>query len=276
MNWYYAQAGQQMGPVDENTLRQLAAAGTIRPDTLVWRAGMANWQPYQTAVPPLAPPPPHPIAPTAPQLQYTPAPPYTGAAPAATRFCTECGNSYPADQLVPFGNSLVCAACKPVFMQKMREGVQPAGSFLYGGFWIRFVAVFIDGMLLNIIGFIILGVIAAAAGINFFDPERMRSQEQLLRIFALEGVFLLISLAMTATYETYCIGRWGFTLGKMICGLKVVMTDGSAVSYGRALGRHFAKYVSAFIFYIGFIMAGFDERKRALHDRLCDTLVVKK
>ena len=176
--------------------------------------------------------------------------------------------------MVAFGNSLVCAACKPVFMQKMREGVQPAGSYQFGGFWIRFVAVFIDGILLNIVGFMIFGLIAAASGINFLNPQRL--QEQLVQVFALEGIFILISLAMTASYETYCIGRWGYTLGKMICGLKVVMVDGRPLTYGRALGRHFAKYVSAFVFYIGFIMAGFDERKRALHDRICDTLVVKK
>ena len=37
--------GQQSGPFDAAALRQMVAAGQIRHDTLVWRAGMATWQP---------------------------------------------------------------------------------------------------------------------------------------------------------------------------------------------------------------------------------------
>jgi len=44
-NWYYEQAGQQKGPVSEATLRGLLADEVIPPSTLVWREGMANWQP---------------------------------------------------------------------------------------------------------------------------------------------------------------------------------------------------------------------------------------
>jgi uncharacterized RDD family membrane protein YckC len=65
------------------------------------------------------------------------------------------------------------------------------------------------------------------------------------------------------------IGRYAATLGKMACGLRVVMSDGGKVTYGRSLGRHFAKLLSGF-------MAGFDDEKRALHDRICDTRVIKK
>lgn len=55
MQWYYAQNNQQLGPVDEATLRQLVAQGIIRADTLVWREGMGDWQPYgQVATPAVA------------------------------------------------------------------------------------------------------------------------------------------------------------------------------------------------------------------------------
>jgi uncharacterized RDD family membrane protein YckC len=62
----------------------------------------------------------------------------------------------------------------------------------------------------------------------------------------------------------------------MACQLRVVMPDGGQVSYLRALGRNFAELISAVILGIGYIMAGFDDEKRALHDRICSTRVVRK
>src|SRR5205809_355015 len=44
-DWYYAQGGQQKGPVSGDALRQLLAAGQVSSGDLVWRDGMANWQP---------------------------------------------------------------------------------------------------------------------------------------------------------------------------------------------------------------------------------------
>ncbi len=42
-NWFYAPDSQQLGPVSAGQLVQLAAAGTIQPDTLIWKEGLANW-----------------------------------------------------------------------------------------------------------------------------------------------------------------------------------------------------------------------------------------
>jgi len=46
MSWYYAEGGKQMGPVEESVLDGLVGAGIVRDDTLVWREGMAAWQPH--------------------------------------------------------------------------------------------------------------------------------------------------------------------------------------------------------------------------------------
>jgi uncharacterized RDD family membrane protein YckC len=62
----------------------------------------------------------------------------------------------------------------------------------------------------------------------------------------------------------------------MACGLKVVTPEGDKITYLRAFGRYFAKIVSSLTLLIGFIMAAFDDEKRALHDRICDTRVVRK
>jgi uncharacterized RDD family membrane protein YckC len=88
------------------------------------------------------------------------------------------------------------------------------------------------------------------------------------------GVTLLISIAVACGYETFFLGKMGATPGKMVLGLKVVRPDGSPVGYGRAAGRYFATILSTIIFGIGYIIAGFDYRNRALHDMICDTRVI--
>jgi uncharacterized RDD family membrane protein YckC len=62
----------------------------------------------------------------------------------------------------------------------------------------------------------------------------------------------------------------------MALKLRVVRADGSPVGYGLAAGRYLSKILSALILLIGYIMAAFDEQKRALHDRICDTRVVRE
>jgi uncharacterized RDD family membrane protein YckC len=84
----------------------------------------------------------------------------------------------------------------------------------------------------------------------------------------------LISFALTIAYEVYFISTRGATLGKMALGLKVIRPDNGPISVGLALGRYLSKILSALILYIGFIMAGFDDEKRALHDRICETRVI--
>jgi uncharacterized RDD family membrane protein YckC len=89
------------------------------------------------------------------------------------------------------------------------------------------------------------------------------------------AVVWLLSVSVQCAYETFFIGKMGATPGKMALGLKVVRADGSPVDYARAAGRFFAKILSGIILAIGYIMAGFDAQKRALHDMICDTRVIK-
>jgi uncharacterized RDD family membrane protein YckC len=66
------------------------------------------------------------------------------------------------------------------------------------------------------------------------------------------------------------------TLGKMAIGIKVTDLNGNRISFGRATGRYFAKILSGMILMIGYIMAGFTEKKQALHDMIASCLVVMK
>ena len=63
------------------------------------------------------------------------------------------------------------------------------------------------------------------------------------------------------------------TLGKMAVGIKVGNAEGEQLSFANALGRYFAKIVSAIILYIGFMMVGWDKKKQGLHDKIASTYV---
>ena len=89
-------------------------------------------------------------------------------------------------------------------------------------------------------------------------------------------VVMLLQYAIPAVYDTWFVGKYGATPGKMACKIKIVLADGTPVTYSRALGRHFAKWVSSLILMIGFLMAAFDDERRTLHDRICETRVVRK
>ena len=62
----------------------------------------------------------------------------------------------------------------------------------------------------------------------------------------------------------------------MACGIKIVTADGGKVTYLRACARHFAEFLSAIILGIGYLMVAFDREKRALHDHICNTRVIRK
>ena len=240
MNWYYAREGRQIGPVNDEELQAQVAAGVIRGDTLVWNEGMAGWAPYGSV----------------------------SGGTAGGQTCSQCGRVFAPDEMLRFGDRWVCAACKPVFVQGLKEGNVVASRFAYGGFWIRFGALIIDGIILAVVRFVLLLPVVLRI---FAAPQ----EQPTMALFGVQILANLIDFAIRVGYETYFVGRFGATPGKMACGLKIVLADGGKVGYGRAVARVFAKILSSLTLGIGFIMAAFDEEKRTLHDRICDTRVVK-
>ena len=76
-------------------------------------------------------------------------------------------------------------------------------------------------------------------------------------------------------YNTIMQGKYGATLGKLACGLRVVQPDGAPISYGRAFGRAWAEILSGlFTCDIGYIITAFDSQKRSLHDHIANTRVI--
>lgn len=70
--------------------------------------------------------------------------------------------------------------------------------------------------------------------------------------------------------------KWQGTVGKRALGLKVIDLQGGRISFGRATGRFFGKWVSGFFLYIGYLMIFWTKKKQGLHDMMANTLVVRE
>ena len=144
----------------------------------------------------------------------------------------------------------------------------------YAGFWIRFVAYFIDGIILSVIyGPIFFLFFAPAMGFAALAED---TEAMLAFYSSLTGFWLFIFVFQIVYYAGMESSVYQATLGKMAIGVIVIDEDGNRISMGKGVGRFFAKILSGMIMYIGFIMAGFDSRKQALHDKLASTFVVYK
>jgi uncharacterized RDD family membrane protein YckC len=177
-----------------------------------------------------------------------------------------CGGRYAREDVIRFGSDLVCAACKPRYVQMLEQGGSRPGTFRYGGFWIRLVAKLLDGLILGVVNLLFSFLISLLIS-DLKDPSSVTVATALSTF-----VDFVFGVAVT----TWFLGRFGATPGKMALGLVVVRPDGAGIGYTRALGRYFAELLSSLILCAGYLMAAFDDEKRALHDRICDTRVVYK
>jgi len=241
--WYYVDGDREVGPVPKDEFQSLVDIGRIGPQTMVWKEGMESWLPYSGI----------------------------GRLPSrieGTIRCVECQNPFSQDELIRFNDVYVCAACKPIFFQRIKEGVPIPGVRVYGTFWIRFGAWFIDYLLISIVRMtlgIALTIVTALTGTR---------QPYFGVVFSL--AWFVIQILVSMPYFVYFVGKFGATPGKMALGLKIINADDSPMNYGVATKRYLATILSDWTFCIGYIIAAYDDEKRALHDRICDTRVIKK
>jgi uncharacterized RDD family membrane protein YckC len=251
MAWYYVLDGASHGPVAEADLRDLRAQSVIALDTPVWTEGMAEWLPFSSST-----------------LAVASSPVGTAVASTtttvgATHTCVECGKLFSEEEMLHYEGSWVCAACKPMFFQRIKEGVAPKGAFLFASVWRRLGAMLIDVIIIDIVIFPLILLIGGFGGLMHQGLST-----------GVNALLYLIQYLLPASYEIFLIGTYGATFGKMLMKIKVVTAEGGKISYARSTGRYFAKMLSGIILCIGYLMAIWDEEKRALHDRLCKTRVI--
>ncbi|SIQ38831.1 RDD family protein [Solilutibacter tolerans] len=232
--WFYVDAGrQQQGPVSGEDLRFRYARGELRADTLVWQAGMSEWQPLRQAM----------------ALPATPANTLEDPLPSTASI--------------------------------MAPGTEiNRTDIAYAGFWRRVAAYQLDSFIVGIASYFVIIPFAMVIGMDAQmsslehgdDPSAVFGS--LLPMLAL--MYLLI-FALQAVYFAWMHSRPAqATLGKMAVGIKVANADGSRIGFSRGLLRWLGLFLSALPLGIGFLMAAFTERKRALHDMACDTVVVDR
>jgi len=140
----------------------------------------------------------------------------------------------------------------PPIQQDSPKNVDAEIKLKYAGFWLRAVAMLIDGVLLKVVSFLI--------GAMFNNDVAV--------LVAIVFQWLYFSLMESSTYQG--------TFGKMAMGIKVTNIEGNRVGFWQATGRYFGKILSFFMLLIGFIMVAFTEKKQGLHDIMAGCLVVKK
>jgi uncharacterized RDD family membrane protein YckC len=191
-------------------------------------------------------------------------------------FCSKCGSSLP-------DGAAFCPTCgHPTvsFTPPEPESVELIAArpqVHYAGFWLRLFAIVIDSAVLSIVLWPLMFWMFLRAGLITVPPGEPLGQEEIMQragtIFAVEAmVFVVVGLY----YSLMESSPWQATLGKRALRLQVTDLQGRRISFGRATGRYFAKIVSGLTLSIGYLMAGFTQRKQALHDIIAECLVVRK
>jgi len=199
-------------------------------------------------------------------------------------FCTNCGQAFS-----------VAALRAPMLTAPLAAGVANGAAAVpaypgyavvprveYAGFWLRFLAYIIDNIVIGIAAVMILIPLIFLTGLGAI-LSKVFSDEEIndMGAFMLIGiVFLLatISLVVTWLYHAWMeSSEWQATVGKRVLGLVVTDAAGQRISFARATARHFSKIITNMIpLAIGYIMAGFTERKQALHDMIAGCLVLRR
>lgn len=158
--------------------------------------------------------------------------------------------------------------------------MEPA-AITYAGFWKRFAAYLLDTVLITCASFFLIVPLLGVFGLGVATTAMDNDPDDVIAvIIAAVIAYAFVSLLIFA-------GTWLYfalmessakqaTLGKLAVGIVVTDLDGRRLSFGRATGRYFAKILSSLTFGIGYLLAGFTEKKQALHDMVASCLVVNK
>ncbi len=154
----------------------------------------------------------------------------------------------------------------------------------YAGFWLRFVAYIIDAIIIYIVQSFVFIPIFAAFGLSFASQldgaESMTDAEavgMVASMMGMAGATALLGIAISVAYYSVMeASKFQGTVGKIALGLIVTDMEGNKLPIGKAIVRNLCKILSSLILLIGYIMAGFTEKKQGLHDIIAGTLVVKK
>lgn len=222
--------------------------------------------------------------------------------PAGATFCSNCGQpvaGYSVGQANPGepdepavatpvstsspADTYAATPSPPVQTWQPPVAIQPTSTVGYAGFWLRFVAAIIDGLILLAVRKILFLPFGIRTGMGmgmggiFRGGRQPQDLSALMPMLGLMFRIAIISALIQWLYFSLMESSvWQATLGKKALGLTVTDLEGRRISFGRATGRYFAKILSTLTIGIGYLMAGFTAKKQALHDMIAGTLVLRK
>lgn len=203
--------------------------------------------------------------------------------------CSECGRKMPEAEIIHFGETVICADCKPLYIQKLKEGVGKR-ELIPANFGVRALALLVDSLIIILMFFIC----------TFLHWPFLLSFYHLNWIIFLIFFFLYFPMFFSVK---------GATPGKLVFHLKVINVDGTKLTIPRSWARFFVQFFPVIVlmivtlvlikksinsdtstiqvpdwiinscilvFILMNISAAFDKQGRALHDRICGTRVVMK
>ena len=212
-----------------------------------------------------------------------------------TIFCSACGQA--TGVVAPAGVSAAVAASAPGLPDYAPVATAAPGAVArytpatgamlfvppaYAGFWLRFLAYIIDNIVLGVIFGVVALLAIAAIGVDYFRAmiQGLQDGNGEFPVALVSAILIaaLLSAVVSWIYHAWMeSSQYQGTLGKMALGLIVTDLNDQPVTFGRATGRFFAKIITGLIpLGIGYIMAGFTEKKQALHDMIASCLVLRK
>lgn len=300
--WYYVDPQhQRQGPVTAEAIAQLYRSGVLTRASLAWREGMSQWTPMgelatelgiadpASVSSPAAPPmPPAPLAvetETPAERPLTGRAVFTASEPAYTQYTPPHASQSEAVAAAAMAARPVASAIdvgasasSPYAAPRADIGGYAStpvheGHVVYAGFWKRVAASIIDAFAIGIPVGIVAAIVGGLLGFGSSFASGLSGAADVFNPGETITSYLLTALAFAWFHSTAGLTA---TPGKLAIGIKVVRTDGERISFLRGFGRYWATFLSLLIVGIGFLMAAFTSRKQALHDLVCDTLVVDK
>jgi len=200
-------------------------------------------------------------------------------------FCPKCGKETDASgkfcQWCGADIGTLPATASPVVTQEEEEGPDIG---VYAGLGRRFVAFIVDFIIILLFDLVAMAVLGLTRGIqnSYFYFVQHIAVETLTpegtmaallgSILAAYGIVLIvIPWLYFAGFES---SRSQATPGKLLMHIVVTDMTGNKPTFARVTLRHFTKFVSALIIFIGFLMIGLTKKRQGLHDSIAGCLVL--